>query len=58
MDGISIWTLTEHTCRQVEMTSTDDGLLGFLFYVLIVYPMTAWLLKVGTIQPPSPSDLF
>ena len=21
--------------------------MGFLFYVLIVYPVTAWLLKVG-----------
>mmetsp|Transcript_54593 Transcript_54593/g.108345 ORF Transcript_54593/g.108345 Transcript_54593/m.108345 type:complete len:332 (+) Transcript_54593:26-1021(+) len=27
------------------MTSSDDGIVGFLFYVLIVYPVIAWLLK-------------
>jgi len=27
------------------MTSADDGIIGFLFYVLIVYPVTSWLLK-------------
>lgn len=27
------------------MAAEEDGLIGFLFYVIIVYPVTAWLLK-------------
>lgn len=34
----------------------DDlsGLSGFFFYVFIVHPATAWILKPGLVSAPSP----
>jgi hypothetical protein len=31
--------------------ASEDNLISFLFYVIIVYPVTGWLLKVKLAAP-------